>query len=460
MKTWPLRTRLTLWSALVTGLALLTFGLGAAVNLYLEEIETVDHRLNEQAKAFLDSGTDGRPAELAVLVHRPAAHLLGAAFTDAGGKIVCTDLPAIADLLADDRPARKRLTAHIGGRFIRVRGFSAGDRSLVLVADLWPALDPVFDLFGAYLLALPFVLLVVAAGSWWMARRALQPIADMTRAAASITAHRLGERLPEPPANDEIGRHIRVLNDMFDRLQRSFEQATRFSADASHELRTPLTIMRGQIEEALRGGRLTPELERLLVELLDETSGLQKIADNLLLLARFDIGKSPLRRAPFDFSALINEASEDAELLAAPKGIKTVAQVEPGIWTDGDPVLLRRVALNLIDNAVKYNRDGGEVRLALNRRDRDAVLTIGNCGEGIPSDRRGALFERFFRLSSDRNSATGGSGLGLSLCREIVTAHGGQIELVRSEADWTEFGVSLPALAKDGPASRSVPTTL
>jgi signal transduction histidine kinase len=207
--------------------------------------------------------------------------------------------------------------------------------------------------------------------------------------------------------------------------------------------------MRGQIEQALRAGGYESETERLLVDLLDETSGLQKIADNLLLLARFDIGKSPLSRAAFDFSAMINEVCEDAELLAAPRGIKTYTQVEPGIWTNSDYVMLRRVVLNLVDNAVKYNRDGGEVRLALGRQGDDAVLTIGNRGTGIPADRRGELFERFFRLSTDRNSATGGSGLGLSLCREIVAAHGGRIELVRSEADWTEFSFNLPAIAMD-----------
>lgn len=447
MKTLPLRWRLTLWSALVTGISLLTFGLAAAANLYFQEIKAVDHRLNDQAKAVFVIPGHNRVADLADLVRRHEEHLLGAVLTDANGQIVSTDLQPIADLMAAHRTAKTHFNAHIAGHFVRLGAYSADGQSLVLVANLWPALDPVFDLFGAYLLALPFVLLVVAAGSWWMARRALRPIEDMTRAAASITANRLGERLPVPPASDEIGRHIRVLNDMFDRLQRSFEQATRFSADASHELRTPLTIMRGQIEQALRACRYEPETERLLVDLLDETSGLQKIADNLLLLARFDIGKNPLSRAAFDLSAMINEVCEDAELLAAPRGIKTYTQVEPGIWTNGDYVMLRRVALNLVDNAVKYNRDGGEVRLALIRRKEDAVLTIGNCGMGIPADRRGELFERFFRLSTDRNSATGGSGLGLSLCREIVAAHGGRIELVHSEADWTEFSFNLPAIA-------------
>lgn len=446
MKTWPLRTKLTLWSALVTGLALLTFGVAAAVNLYFEEVETLDHRLNDLAKGFLAAPAQESRDDFAALVHRKEEHLVGGAWCHEGTRReVVTESKAIAELLDGHLPGKRHSTVHIDGHFFRLGWTAVGGRSVLLVADLWPAFDSVLDLLGAYLLALPGVLFVVAAGSWWMARRALQPIAEITNAAASITAHRLGERLPQPAADDEIGRHIRVLNEMFDRLERSFAQATRFTADASHELRTPLTILRGQIEEALRNGQFTLEQEHLLVELLDETSGLQKIADNLLLLARFDLGKDPIRRASFDFSALAGEACEDAELLAAPKEIRIQAQVASGILVDGDSVMLRRVVLNLIDNAVKYNRPGGEVHLALSRTGGEAVFTIGNHGPGIPEDRRGALFERFFRLCSDRNSATGGSGLGLSLCREIVTAHGGRIELAPSASDWTEFRVYLPA---------------
>jgi signal transduction histidine kinase len=315
---------------------------------------------------------------------------------------------------------------------------------------LHPVQDLVGDLIFDYLLALPFVLLVGAAGSWWFAKRALLPVANITEAAKAITAERLDARLPVPLSDDEIGRLTNVLNAMFDRLQRGFEQATRFTADASHELRTPLTILRGEIEEALRTGCFDATQERVLVGLLEQTSGLQKIADNLLLLARFDAGKTPVLHDSIDLSALVREAAEDAELLASPGRIEICAEVPPGVQVCGDAHLLRRVLLNLIDNAVRYNRDGGSVGLALRCDGNEAVLVIGNTGPGIPEDRRAELFQRFFRLDADRNRGTGGSGLGLSLCREILAAHDGRIELVKSDNGRTEFAVRLPLVILKG----------
>jgi signal transduction histidine kinase len=309
----------------------------------------------------------------------------------------------------------------------------------------------VSDVLEAYLLALPVVLIVVAAGSWWTARRALQPIATITKAAASITAEHLDARLPPQEVNDEIGQHVLVLNDMFDRLQRGFEQATRFTADASHELRTPLTILRGEIEGALRLERLGTVEENVFVSLLEQVQGLQKISENLLLLARFDAGKTQIARERVDLSALVTDAVEDAELLASPSGLDVSADVAAGVIVEGDPLLLRRLLLNLIDNAVRYNRPKGSVRLSLKQMETaaasktEAVFTLANTGAGIPEKRRGELFQRFFRLDADRNHATGGTGLGLSLCREIAVAHGGRIELTRGESDATEFTVTLPA---------------
>ena len=450
MKRWRLRTKLTLWSALGTGLALLTLGVVAAINVYREEIDEIDHRLIANSTLLFpampaSSASDWSNPDRSAALLKNAKSLYGFALRDTAGVIVHAypdDLGAARNIWP---PGKRFSFARLGHRRLRIGAFTRDGRTLLIAADAAPARETVEELLTAYFLALPLVLVVVGIGSWWMAGRALQPIADITAAAAAITAERLDARLPAPPADDEIGRHTRVLNAMFDRLQHSFEQATRFTADASHELRTPLTILRGEIEEALRSSSGHPDHEKTLVSLLEQTGALQKISANLLLLARFDAGKAPLENAPLDLSAAVQEAVEDAELLAAPMRVKISSEITRGLRIAGDAVLLRRVLLNLVDNAVRYNRPDGEVRFALRTEAATAVFSIANTGAGIPAAKHPELFQRFFRLDSDRNRASGGSGLGLSLCREIINAHGGTIVLARSDETWTEFVLRLPA---------------
>jgi signal transduction histidine kinase len=454
MKTWPLRRKLMLWSALVTGLALLTLGAATAISLYFEQIEFIDHRLAADADPFFAELPAHGPAlwentDRAPLLLKGSGPLRGFAIGPTSGQLDHAYPQNLTPLMKSWPLPKGYSTVKLEKRRFRLGVFTKEGRTLVLVADLHAVDEMVWDLLSAFLFALPVVLIVVAVGSSWFARRALQPVANITRAAEAITAERLDARLPVPLSDDEIGRLTHVLNAMFDRLQRGFEQATRFTADASHELRTPLTILRGEIEDALRTGDFAAAQEQLLVDLLDQTSGLQKIADNLLLLARFDAGKTPVVNDPVDFSLLVREVSEDAELLASPGKIEIHSDVQPNVWVHGDTHLLRRVLLNLIDNAVRYNREGGEVWLSLHRENADAVLTVANTGSGIPRDRHADLFQRFFRLNADRNRGTGGSGLGLSLCREIAVAHGGRIELGRSDNDHTGFVLRLP-LKKQG----------
>ncbi|HEU5080156.1 MAG TPA: ATP-binding protein [Opitutaceae bacterium] len=455
MKGWRLRTKLTLWSALITGCALVTLGVVAALNVRSEEIEEIDQRLASHSKLLfreLENATspDWSSTDLSAQVLRNSNLLYGYAIGAPDGRIVHAYPAELADFFAKN-PTRHFRFRQTGNMKLRIGKFVRGERVLLIAADAAPARETVEKLLTAYFLALPIVLVVVGIGSWWMAGIALRPIVKITRAASAITAQNLDARLPSPETNDEIGQHIAVLNAMFDRLQRSFEQATRFTADASHELRTPLTILRGEIEDALRTARGNSEQEDVLVSLLEQTSSLQKIAANLLLLARFDAGKSPIEKAKINFSDVVNEAVEDAELLAAPSELHIVAEVAPEIFVEGDSVLLRRVLLNLIDNAVRYNQPGGSVKIVLsaNGAESGATLRVANTGPGIPAAKHVELFQRFFRIDHDRNRSTGGSGLGLSLCREVIAAHRGEIALAMSDAHWTEFCVRLPRVGAD-----------
>jgi heavy metal sensor kinase len=310
------------------------------------------------------------------------------------------------------------------------------------------ASELIIDLARAYLTALPVVVLVAAFGVWWITRKALQPLQDVANAAEQIHAKALGQRLPQRSVNDEIGRLVHVLNDVFNRLERSFAQATRFSSDASHELKTPLTIMRGEIESALRSEVDNPRIESLLDGLLEQTERLSAIVEKLLLLSRADAGALTLKKEPVDLSAMCHELVEDAEILALRKRITTKFDISPAIAVYADESYLRRILLNLLDNAIKYNVDGGTVSISLGKSDSLAIFRIANTGPEIPPEHENRIFERFYRADPSRSSETVGSGLGLSICRELVLAHGGDIWLDRVQPGWTAFALTLPGPKK------------
>ena len=307
------------------------------------------------------------------------------------------------------------------------------------------AAELIVDLASAYMTALPVAVLVAAFGVWWITRKALQPLHDVAAAAELIHAKALDQRLPQPPVHDEVGRLVRVLNETFDRLERSFAQAMRFSSDASHELKTPLTIMRGEIESALRTEVDNPRIEGLLDSLLHQTQRLSDIAENLLLLSRADAGALTLKKEPIDFSAMCHELVEDAEILSLRQNITTQSEISPGIQVCADELYLRRTLLNLLDNAIKYNIEGGTVSISAATPGSQVFFRIANTGPEIPEEHENRIFERFYRADLSRSSEVRGSGLGLSICREIVLAHEGQIWLERPRPGWTAFVFTLPA---------------
>jgi signal transduction histidine kinase len=299
-------------------------------------------------------------------------------------------------------------------------------------------------LVAADLTALPLTVLVAAFGVWWTTGKALKPLQDIADAAERIHAKALRTRIPNPPVHDEIGRLVSVLNNAFDRLERSFAQATRFSSDASHELKTPLTIMRGEIESALSNDSIDPQNEKLLEGLLQQTHRLSAIVENLLLLSRADAGALNLRKAAVDFSGLCQELAADAEILALRHNIIISSAIENEVQVLADEWYLRRLLLNLLDNAIKYNLYSGKVEIFLAKSGDLASFRIANTGPEISEEHQTQIFERFYRTEDSRASEVVGSGLGLSICREIVLAHQGQIWMERTRPGWTVFVVNLP----------------
>ena len=295
----------------------------------------------------------------------------------------------------------------------------------------------------ALLAALPLAALLAAAGGWLLSERALRPVRRLTETAESITAQGLDQRLAAEGEDAEFARLIKVFNAMLERLEISFQQATRFSADAAHELKTPLTILQGELEQALQEAETGSPQQQVYGELLEEVHRLKTIIHKLLLLSLADAGQLELSMSPLNLSAAVQELREDTEVLAP--GLTTESEVDPDVWVQADAGLLGQVLQNLASNAIKYNRPGGSIRYQLRRKAETVHLTVSNTGAGVPPEDLRKVFQRFYRANQARDRAVDGVGLGLSLAREIVRAHGGELALLSSASDDTTFVVTLPA---------------
>jgi heavy metal sensor kinase len=321
--------------------------------------------------------------------------------------------------------------------------------TLVLAGDMGDFNDRMTELRNAYLLALVCVLALVAGGAWLVARRALRPVLTLTQTAERITARGLDQRLPAMAGEAEFNRLITVFNDMLARLEKSFQQATRFSADASHELKTPLARLQLELEQALDAAPAGSPQQEVFSSLLDEVCRLKAIVQKLLLLALADAGQLQLKLVSVPLSQLLENVVEDCREQAP--DLSVTASLEPGVKVRADPDLLEQALQNLAGNAVKYNHAHGGIRFELARRADRILIRVANTGPGIPAADRSRLFERFFRGDQSRSPRVEGVGLGLSLAREIIRAHGGELRLEEAHDGWTQFSVSLPSC--DEPAA-------
>jgi two-component system, OmpR family, heavy metal sensor histidine kinase CusS len=331
----------------------------------------------------------------------------------------------------DDGENRWRLGVMTNDRFTMVFGvnLNAFDADLRRARNLF-----VLSMIGA--------LSVVVAGSSWLAGRALRPVTALTETAEKITAHGLDQRIDVGKADAEFERLIGVFNDMLARLNQSFSQAVRFSADAAHELKTPLTVLQGELESALQDAAHDPEAQRQYSRLLDEVQRLKTITRKLLLLSLADTGQLKLNKSDVDLSAMAEAAADDIEVLAP--NLRVDHQIDPKIHIHADPDLIRQVVQNLASNAAKYTDEAGRVRIQLRRNGTFVKFSIVNTGPGIPPEERERVFDRFYRADKSRARTIEGAGLGLSLAREIARAHGGDLVLEDSKPIVTKFALTLP----------------
>ena len=291
--------------------------------------------------------------------------------------------------------------------------------------------------------ALPAAILGLGGG-WILTRKVLNPVVSLTEAARQITENLLHLQLPRSGNGDELDCLTEVFNGMTERLAASFQRIRGFNLHASHELKTPLTIMRAGLETTLGDPSVHGEVREHLQDVLMEIDRLTRIIDSLTLLTKADSLLVRMENGPVDLTSLVKETYEDGLVLAVPRGISLTVELPGAVAMIGDRNRLRQLLLNLLDNAVKYNRDGGTISMKLTCSGGSAEFRITNTGPGISPEDLEKVFDPFFRGDPSHVRKDDGCGLGLSIARWIVTAHHGAIGMTSSPQGEATVTVSLP----------------
>jgi signal transduction histidine kinase len=454
MSPLPLKAKISLWSALAAALALVAAAVGIEVFSRAELMEAIDQRMDKEVQEIwwdLDR-LEGGPVENRLEITEdlmPPSLLLMNRLIEIYGKdkklmwrspnlknqTLAGGPPEPHEVKFSDRhqPFRvgtyyyKYLTLHFG----------------VPLGNYYGTLKRIRD---AIIVVFPIVVLLSLGGGCWVAWLALKPVRQITNSARRITAEDLHRRLPMPRAKDEISELTEVLNHAITRLEKSYNQAIHFASDASHQLKTPITVMRAAIEDVLHDPTLKPEHYSAIADLLQQTRRLSSLTDGLLLLARADAGRLSVKLAETDLTQVVQGCVEDAEIIAATHDINIEMDLPDAIPAFADPLRTEQILLNLLENAVKYNRPGGTIRLRAETDGLGTSITVCNTGRPIPVAKMEHVFDRFVR--GEANEERSGHGLGLALARELARAQGGELTLVRSDHQWTEFELRLRASLK------------
>lgn len=454
-----IRTRLTLHYTGVLALGLAVYGAGLYFVLSRHAYNDLDRRLGEDIEATVHRVERGASGELRF---RPNAPLAEAEEEEGGGHWVEVWSETGKRLLTSEAADRWNLggppvqgaidgaaqTVWIEGRPLRAVTRTAkveGEAALIRAATSEASVrDQLSDLLKGLLGLLPIVLVLAGLGGYAAARRDLLPLETMARRAHEITAESLHERLPVTSSEDEIGQLAVTFNATFARLEKSFDQLGRFTADASHELRTPLTALRSIGEVSLASPRTATQYRDVIGSMLEEVERLTRLVESLLNLSRADAGHIVLHPERFDLGDLGREVSAHLSVLAEDRGQVLALEAKVPVDVTADRVVIRQALVNLIDNAIKHSPDKTVVSVRVFRDGRGAVLEVEDQGSGIPEEYRARVFDRFFRIDDrSRPQARRGAGLGLALARWCVEASGGRIELDSIEGRGSTFRMIL-----------------
>lgn len=452
------RTRLTLWSATVLALSLIAFAVlvyYAAANIFnARQDELLRSTAETVASAYVqeleeeNSVAQANEVVLAemvfpnryVEVSDPAGHVVAWSGNLAGHQFT---IPA-ATLTA----ARQRGTfVVLNDLRVAVVPLSPGkELGFAIVAEPLSVVEEgLRRLRRDFLFGVPLILILASLGGYFLARKSLSPIALMNQQTHRISAENLAARLDVTNPRDEVGHLALTINALLTRVDGAFQEQRRFIADASHELRTPLAVLRGETEVALQQERVITEYKQSLALIKDEAERLSRIVEDLFLLARQPVDAPSITRETVRLDQLVADCARAASVLAVQKGLRLGLNGNPPALTVmGDDEMLKRMLLNLLDNAVKYTPAGGEVNIDLGSENGHARIVVTDTGIGIPAVDQPRIFDRFYRVDKARSRALGGAGLGLSIARWIVEGHGGTLSVESAPGQGSAFRVELP----------------
>jgi two-component system OmpR family sensor kinase len=453
------RARLTLWYTAVVAVVLIAFSIISYVVLARAIRAATDASLADTAREFAATVAAGRSNAVSGSdVHLDFRYSDRAlAILDTAGTVIASSHTVLApgeqrQMARAVRSGARGFTTLEGGpesdglRLFLLPVEVLGQRYVIAAAQsLDEQADRLESAQRAVALGIPLALLLAAGGGYLLARKALAPVAAMSLKARQIGAETLAERIPAANERDELGLLAVTLNELLERLQRSFDSQRRFMAEASHELRTPVAIIQGEADVTLsRPDRTAAEYRESMEIIRKSALKLTRIVENLFLLARTDAGAYPIRKARFYLDELIADCVRSLRNIAAMHDVTLEQSSDPDLVVVADEELLSRMLLNLIDNALKFTPAGGKVSICTTAAGDVYSIRVSDTGGGIPAGDRARIFDRFFRVARPKHAPTG-AGLGLPIARWIAEAHGGSLVLERSDASGSTFHVTLRA---------------
>jgi heavy metal sensor kinase len=450
-----LRGRIALWYGAIISVGLIGYSVAIAWSFARHVREELDHRVHEDielAARAISIDDQQRPSwpggfsRKDIEEEEGGGHwlevwdfqgnrLLTAGTFDPGltGKPRGEEAPRTLEI-AGERVRVKTEVVRVESREFLVRAAVREESSSRQIRSLW------LELAGISLT----VLILGGIGGIALAHRLVGPLARMAGHARRITAEDLHERLQTEGGGEEV-EHLRdAFNSTLERLESSFSQLRRFTADASHEIRTPLTALRSVGEVALQGAQSKEEYREVIGTMLEEVDRLSRLADELLAIARAESGQGHFLFERLDLARLAADVASQLEVLAEERQQLLKVRADEEVTVNGDRLSLRQALMNLIDNAIKYSPERSEVTVAVGSDGAQAVVEVIDQGAGIAPEHRERIFERFYRIDPSRSREMGGTGLGLSLVKLAAEAHGGKVEVDEREGGGSVFRFTLP----------------